>query len=474
MSKKKGGKRGGGPPSRGPVSRGPVRNGPSSGSGNGPSSKRPDPPKPGPGAEKVEPPRVEEREPKKAPRWEPPPPPIAAQPGGWRGWANVRERIYAPANPIPKQRWGLPLLELEKFWTWFEARLLVLVIISLITSMVFWVGLQGMASPIESQSKAGMVFRALIGVIALGTVGWVGSGWLKTSEIQRILDTVGLAAIGGALAPYWRETGVEYFGHVQNWLQEGSTFTMFGQLRGVSTRLTVLLAFIGGSLAAASGKHINIDIALRVVPPRLKLPVYVSQSLATIAFCFAASWAFFDYIAITNFNADSDAPAAKKYEIVDTAVSQQTFLMRKQLAFDFEAAKHVLAGNGNKWDDEDRYTGRQWNQFLEESGYRDHFTAEQVQSLKSPDEDLDSFRLPQAVGPEGTPRNILVPAMNLTFAAGFIFIAFRFLLRLLLVCSGHNSMEAEMDFDPDADPQRHKEREETAKLAAHETGKDVE
>ena len=101
----------------------------------------------------------------------------------------------------------------------------------------------------ESQDSAGTLFRGFAGAIGLALISWVVSSRLKLP--RKTSSVLGVAAIvvGFATASMWRATGVEYFGHIKNWLQEGSTLTMFGGLRGVSTRLTILLAFVGGSLA---------------------------------------------------------------------------------------------------------------------------------------------------------------------------------------------------------------------------------
>lgn len=415
--------------------------------------------------------------------------------------------------PLRRAAWGKPFATIERWWTWLELRILVGVVVGLIASMVFWVVLQGLSSPIESNSKAGVIVRAIIGLVAFGAVTWWAAGKAKLSRFPRTIAAMAAMAVGAAIAPSWRSFGVVYFGNVLNWLQEGSSFTMFGQLRGVSTRLTVVLAFIGGSLAAASGKHINIDVALRFIPsqPRtkpfrffsrfgadgldrgldslhvlarranLRMIVFTTQSIATIAVCLVAAWGFFDYIAIWNFDAKAEATAGEKYDVVDKAVAQDLFLLRRQLVFDLKAAPYVLGGKpshpeedpsqpqGAKWDDERGFNGRQWNEMLEKSGYRDHFTAEEIEALKAPEDALDDSRLPLAIGPQGQPRNLLVRTMNLTFAAGFVFMALRFLLRMILVLSGHQSAEAEEEFDPDADPERHHEREEVALAAAHET-----
>lgn len=348
-------------------------------------------------------------------------------------------REVTPAPPPPGAAWGEPIAKIERGWTWFEVRLLVALLLALMFALVGWISLNGMSIPIESQSVAGTVFRAFFGATALGAVTSLVLVKSKQTNVVVSIGTGGAILAGFALGPSWRHVGVEYFGQLQNWLQEGSSLTMFGGLRGLSTRFTIVLAFIGGSLAAASGKHINIDVALRFVSAKLKKPVFVTQTIATIAFCLVAAWGFFEYIAITNFNAPLEAPPGQKIEHVQKAVGQDLFLWRKQIGFDLKATGHVLGGG--KWDDDARLNGRQWNAFLDESGYKDYFTAQQIEALRAPDDALDLPRPALAIGPEGQPRNLLVRTMNMSFTFGFIVMAFRFLLRLLLVLSGHQSLD---------------------------------
>ena len=79
---------------------------------------------------------------------------------------------------------------------------------------------------------------------------------------------------------------------------------------------------------------------------------------------------------------------------------------------------------------------------LEEGGFRGEFTGEEVDGIRAPDEDLDGSRIPLVVVPGGgSARNLLIPTMNLMFPIGFVIIALRFLLRLVLVLSKHESLE---------------------------------
>ena len=100
---------------------------------------------------------------------------------------------------------------------------------------------------------------------------------------------------------------------------------------------------------------------------------------------------------------------------------------------------HVLGGK--RWDDPVRMNGRQWNELLDE-GWAEKFTKEEVDAIRSVPEQLEESRVPLVVVPGGgSARNLLIPTMNLMFPIGFVIIAFRFLLRLLLIVSGHEKLE---------------------------------
>jgi TRAP-type C4-dicarboxylate transport system permease small subunit len=365
-----------------------------------------------------------------------------------------------PKPPPPGAPWLKPFIFFDKWWTWFEERLLVVVVIGLMAVMAAWVLLKGLQEPVTSESKAGMVLRAVVGVIALGPTVWVITKRLGWSESQRRLAAVVGIVAGAGVAPLWRSWGVEYFGHMLNWLQEGSSLTMLGQLRGVSTRLTVLLAMIGASLAAAGGKHINIDAFLRFIPKKLKLPSFVTASIATVAVCFVAAWGFFENISINNFGAQRDWTWQKKIEHVEHHVSQDLFLWRQQMKFDLEALPIVVGGG--KWDDESRMNGRQWNEFVEKSGYRDYFTKEEVDAILAPPSGLDGSRIPMVIVPDGSPRGLLVFTMNLTFPFGLVILGIRFLLRMLLVLGGREELDPDVEFLEHQDEQPAKNEKEAS------------
>jgi hypothetical protein len=336
------------------------------------------------------------------------------------------------------------------------------VLLSLIFFMVVWISLKGLALPLGSGSKAGTAFRVLVGVALGGGVAQLATRGRPVP--QRNAVTLAAILVGAAIAPAWRAVGVSYAEHILNWLQEGSSLTMFGGLRGIATRLTVLLALVGASLAAASGKHINIDVVLRFLSPKVRKLVFVLSTLATLVVCVSASWGFFDYISIDAFGAKNDAPSGEKISLVSHEIGQDLFLWRRQIGLDTSAMFHVLGGG--KWDDESRMNGAAWNRFVEEGGYRDHFTKEEVDQLLAPQESLNDSRTPMVVVPNGSPRGLLLHALDLMWCWGLVNIGLRFVLRMLLVVSGHASADPEPDEFEGVIPSDEETEAEASEIAA--------
>ena len=108
--------------------------------------------------------------------------------------------------------------------------------------------------------------------------------------------------VGLAAGRLWANGGVEYFSNLLNWMQNASLLMLIGGLRGVVTRLTLWLALLGGSIATGKGKHINIDVVMRFLSPKMRVPVAVLGWLAAAVMCLAGSWGFVDHIAIALFH----------------------------------------------------------------------------------------------------------------------------------------------------------------------------
>ncbi|MEZ4443620.1 MAG: TRAP transporter small permease subunit [Polyangiaceae bacterium] len=352
--------------------------------------------------------------------------------------------------------WALPLLRFERRWLWLETRLMFVSLLALTVVLCFWIGMRGMKEPLQAQVPAGTIFRAIVGATVLGSAAWIGTR-NRLNEHYRGIATVVATLVGVAVASTWRGVGITYFERLNDWLQEGSTVTLFGGLKGISTRLTMLVALIGGSLATSSGTHINIDVVVRLIPTWLRRPTAVVTALTTALVCGAASYGFFDHIAITGFYAPADAPMSAKVGVVQEEIGKQLFIWRKQVGLDLRALPHVLAGG--KWNDDERMTGREWNTFLDEGGFVEEFGEEKVALVRAPESALDEPRQPFVVVPGGSAPGLLVDAMDLLWPFGFLMICLKFVLRAILTLAGHVRIqeEGEESEDHEADVEAAKE-----------------
>lgn len=319
-------------------------------------------------------------------------------------------------------------------WTRFETWLAIAALTLEIFSMSLWVFLKGFSTPTEGDSVGGVVFRAIVGAVALGCAGWFG---LKSQKLStRRAATLAGVFIGIVIAKAWAKVGVDYSSNLLNWYQQACVLTLLGGLRGVGTRLTMLLALVGGSLATARGKHIVIDIVTRFVSYRPRMVMVIIGWLVSALVCFSASWGFFDHISIENFGARADATAGEKFDAVVSHVGEDFFIARKQLALDFKSTPHILL-KGQSY--ADWLTGKEWNEWIETSGFTERYGKEAVEGLKIPDEDT---RAPLVVIPgRGEPRGELINAAYLMFPIGLFIIAIRFIVRTLLAISGHVSVD---------------------------------
>lgn len=343
----------------------------------------------------------------------------------------------APAAAKKGKAWGDPFARFEAGWTRLETKLITWVLVAQLFSLVAWVLLSGLSSPMQAGNAAGLVMRALIGAVALGLGGWIGTR-KQTLNVRRAA-TIGGIVVGLLVAKLWRNVGVEYFDNVKAWLQEGSSLTLMGGLRGVATRLTLWLALLGASLATAAGKHINIDVLFRFVPARFRLPIAVTNYTAAAVMCLAAVWGFFDHIAIESYGANADDKAGRKIEIAAERMGEHFFLARKQISLDLKSIPHIAKGDRfDRW-----MSAGEWNAWVKGAGFEDKYPKELLDSVLVPDDAPP--HTPLVVAPDGeATRGILVHALSLVFPFGMLVIALRFLLRVLLTLSGH------IDVDPDA------------------------
>ncbi len=343
--------------------------------------------------------------------------------------------------------WAAPLVKLEARWTWFETRLMFVSLLALTLVLCLWIGIRGMREPIDATIPAGTLWRALVGAAVLGGVArYVTKNRLP--ESRRNMVTGVAVVVGLLLAKAWRGVGIEYFEALNDWLQEGSSITLFHGLKGISTRLTMLVALLGGSLAAASGSHINIDVVIRLLPRHLRKPVALSSGLATALVCFCASWGFLDHIAITAFEAKLDATPSEKMTAVADDLGEQFFVWRKQVGLDFGALPYVV--QGKRWNDPSRWKGSDWNAFLDEEGFVERYGAEEVAKIRAPEDALDAPWQPFVVVPGDSARGMLQDGMDLLWPIGFLMIGLRFLLRALLLYAGHVRIRIEGDSEEES------------------------
>jgi hypothetical protein len=367
-----------------------------------------------------------------------------------------------PSGGAPKGKpWGEPFFRFEKKWTWLELRLLTFVLLAEIGVLVAWVLLRGLSEPVDkaaanavvagsaavvekcleagsSSVSGGTTFRGVLGALAFGLTAWLGTGKIKGGlalGVRRAI-TIGAIGLGVAVTPLWRGAFVEFFDNFKGWLQEGSFLTLMGGLRGVATRLTLWVALLGGSLATGAGKHIHIDVIFRFLPTRFRLPAAVTNYCAAAVVCFAGVWGFFDHIAIEDYGSKKDDTAGQKIEHALHEMGEHFFLARKQIGLDLRSLPHVLGGKRyDQW-----MTGRAWNEWVDGAGFAARYTAEQVQTIKVPDD--TPTHSPLVVSPLGnTTRGMLVHTLGLVFPFGLLAIGLRFLLRAILSLSGHFSVD---------------------------------
>lgn len=345
------------------------------------------------------------------------------------------------------EAWAHPLVRLEHRWTSLETGMLTVALGLLVGTLCLWFAIRGMKDPVATGSPAGTVWRALVGMSVLGGLTRFASGKLGWEERQRSLATLGAIVVGALLAKSWRTVGIVYFENLLDWLQQGSSLSLFGGLKGISTRLTMLVSLIGASLACSTGTHINIDVVVRFIPKSWRKGAHQASLLGAAVVCLVSSWGFFDFIAVSSFRAKPEASAGEKVGHVAHELGHHLFALRKQLGLDLGALPTVLGGG--RWNADERMNGAQWNAFLDESGYVERFGAEKVAGLRATSEELTQPRRPFVVLPDEATSGVLLHSMNLLFAVGFFMIGLRMLLRLLLVQSGHISLEEEADPEDD-------------------------
>ncbi len=297
------------------------------------------------------------------------------------------------------------LARLDALWTRVELALCAFAGAALVLSLSAWVVLKGLAQPSVS-------FRAALGAVVLGIAAALLTR-KRSVAVRRGAVAFGLA-LGIVAAWAWKDLGVSYFANLLGWLQDGSTLTLTGGLRGLGTRLTLWLALLGGSLATASGRHVTIDVVSRSLGTRARLPLSVLGGLLAAVVCFSAAWGFADFIARDGFegNGEVAGPLAR-------GVAREAFVVRRQLALDLTVAGRIL--KGQRWDS--TLTAAEWNGWLAAGDW-----ATQFERPVLPEPPDAPPRPPLVAIPGTVPQSYAVKALNLVVPFGLLMIGLRFLL----------------------------------------------
>lgn len=344
---------------------------------------------------------------------------------------------------LEKKAWGKPLDRLDRAWTKLEARLCAAVLLTMIVTLVGWIALKALSS--TGRDGAGQLFRSMLTATAFGMVVHFVTR-KQEAKIHHTASTIA-AVVGWIVGKFWGDAGVEYFANLLAWMQNASFLVFFGGVSELAKRLTLWLALLGASVATAQGKHINVDVVMRFLSPRARVPVAVLGWMTAAVVSGAAAWGFFDDLAVEEFHAPASvacpgntgkscpAPPSSKLDRVTHDLGVDLFLAGRQISLDFKAMPKVFGGTPyGKF-----LTPKEWNEWLRGGGWEKHFPAEDVKALELPEDGSVDFRTPAVTSiPGGTERihMLMVPVLNLVFPFGLLIIAIRFVLRSLLALSG--------------------------------------
>jgi hypothetical protein len=362
-----------------------------------------------------------------------------------------------PGEGVDRAAWGRPLDRLDRAWTKLEARLCAGVLVLEFTTLVFWIAMKSMA--LSGRGGPGMIFRMLFTAAVLGAVTNAAfkryPEAAKTAFVFRHDVAAAIMFFAGLfLGAKWGDAGSAYFANLLAWMQNSSILVFFGGVSEIAKRLTLWLALLGASLATAQGKHINVDVVMRFLTPKARVPVAVLGWLAAGVVSLTGAWGFFDSVAVEEFHAPTTiacgdgpspapggaerqcpAPAMTKVDHVLADTGRNLFLAGRQLSLDLRTMPRVLGGTpyGKSM------TPKEWNEWLRDGGWTPRFKAEDVKAFELPEDGSIEFRNPSVTaipgGTEAIPK-ILVPLANMIFAFGLLAVALRFLLRSLLAISG--------------------------------------
>jgi TRAP-type C4-dicarboxylate transport system permease small subunit len=360
-------------------------------------------------------------------------------------------------------------------WQGLESRLCTGVLVAEILSLTLWVFLRGLATDfVPGQSPAGLLCRSMLTTALLGTIAYVATR-KKTVAAQRIIVTASML-VGAISGAFWVHAGVTWASNILNWFQNASVLMLIGGLRGLATRLTFWVAFLGASLASSRGKHIHVDVLLRYVPSKLRLATSILGLAGAMVVSAVAVIGFCDYIAIASFQVNAnqpcpgdatkecDTPAGVKTDAVLKEVSSDFFILGRQLSLDLRSFPRVLFGTPY----DKLMTAEEWNTWLDGSDWTAHFDKAAVDSQHMDTSTPGAYHIPavEVPGSGGESRGLLVRELDFVFPFGFLVIALKFLLRIVLLISGSVTHDMGAELDEEALARANARDEEAARGAA--------
>lgn len=370
---------------------------------------------------------------------------MGAESGRRAGGEERTEGSPSSGPPAARPRWVHALVALDGWWTKQEARLCAGVVIAEVAALCFWIALKALSTEYDGQNLLGVLFRGVLGAAAIGLAAHFSTkGRMKSNAVV----VVAAVALGLASGRFWANGGVAYFSNLLNWLQSASTLTLVGGLRspGLVTRLTLWVALLGASIATAQGKHINVDIVMRYLTPRLRLPVAVLGWSVAALVCSAGVAGFFDTVAIEGFkaritepcpgDASKDCPTTfgRRAGELSHGMRSDFFLLGRQMSLDLKTLPVVLSGK--KYNE--YLKAAEWNAWMKGADWSAHFSAEDVQGQLMDESQPDATRNP-VIGVPGSGEDtngLVVRDLNLVFPFGLLMITLRFLLRAALAIGG--------------------------------------
>jgi hypothetical protein len=355
--------------------------------------------------------------------------------------------------------WGDPIARLDDAWQGLEARLCAAVLVAEIAALTVWISLKGLSTDFApGGNAAGLVCRSILSAALLGLLAHLATRRAE-GKIRGVAASAGVL-LGLCAGRMWAHAGVHWSSNLLNWLQNASSLMLIGGLRGLATRLTLWLALLGASLATSRGKHIHVDVVIRYVPAKLRAATAILGWLAAAVVCAVAALGFVDYISIASFRAtasrvcpenptkECDTSVGERLATVRHVASSDFFVLGRQASLDMKSMPHVALGEPyDQW-----MTAAEWNTWLDGADWAAHFDKTAVDALYMDPSTPNATRMPQVTCPGAgdEARGLLIRELNFVFPFGLVVVAIKFLLRILLVLSGHIRVDPEAELDEDA------------------------